>query len=204
MTHTPSHTPDTHVWFTQATGAPHIPVVSHVSTPLPEHWIAPGTQVPLHAPLVQMPMHGEGVPQVPVGEHVCTPSPRHCVAPATHVPVQAPDTQVWPTHGTGVPQVPGVPVLPAAPHVSTPLLEHWSAPGEHSTQAPSQHVGVVPEHIDCDIHWPVASQDWTTLPTHCTCPGPHTPVQVPETQVWLALQSLCDMHPGWQVLLELQ
>jgi hypothetical protein len=34
--------PPLHVWFTQATGAPQVPLALHVSTPLPTQATAPG------------------------------------------------------------------------------------------------------------------------------------------------------------------
>jgi hypothetical protein len=35
-------------------------------------------------------------------------------------------------------------------------------------------------------HWPLELHDCTPLPEeHCVCPGAHTPVHVPEMQVWL-------------------
>lgn len=37
----------------QATVAPHVPELSHVWTPWPEHRVAPGTQLPWHAPVTQ-------------------------------------------------------------------------------------------------------------------------------------------------------
>jgi hypothetical protein len=42
-------TPATQVWPVHSTGAPHVPEAEHVWTPLPEHWTAPGVQVPEHA-----------------------------------------------------------------------------------------------------------------------------------------------------------
>ena len=42
-------TPATQFWSVHSTGAPHVPEAEHVCTPLPEHWTAPGVQVPEHA-----------------------------------------------------------------------------------------------------------------------------------------------------------
>jgi hypothetical protein len=40
--HTPLQAPDTHVWLVHATALPHWPHELQVSTPLPEHCVAPG------------------------------------------------------------------------------------------------------------------------------------------------------------------
>jgi hypothetical protein len=38
----------------QLAAAPHVPVALHVSTAeVPEHWVAPGAQLPVHIPLTQ-------------------------------------------------------------------------------------------------------------------------------------------------------
>jgi hypothetical protein len=50
MTHTPAHTPDTHVEFMHGTGAPSIPVAVQLCTLLPEQWSEPGTHEPVHWP----------------------------------------------------------------------------------------------------------------------------------------------------------
>jgi hypothetical protein len=91
--HVPTHVPPTHVWFAHAMGAPQWPVPSHVSTPLPEHSVAPAMgHAPEHCPAVHAPLlHGDGAlhavhPSVP-SAHVWTPVPSHCVAPAVHAPV---------------------------------------------------------------------------------------------------------------------
>jgi hypothetical protein len=65
----------------------------HVSTPLPEHRVALGTQTPVHAPLTQAELvQAEAVPHVPLDVQVCTPLPEHWTAPGTQTPVQAPLT----------------------------------------------------------------------------------------------------------------
>jgi hypothetical protein len=48
--HTPVHTPAAHVCIEQGTAVPHVPLESHVSTPLPEHCVSPAAQTPVHAP----------------------------------------------------------------------------------------------------------------------------------------------------------
>jgi hypothetical protein len=50
-THTPVHDPEMHAELVHEVGAPHVPVVLHVCTPLPAHWVAPGVQMPWQAPL---------------------------------------------------------------------------------------------------------------------------------------------------------
>ena len=80
------HTPDAHVWSTQATALPQAPP-AHVCTPLPEHCVAPdGLHAPTHAPPMQVPLvHAtaalQAVQPSPTIEHVCTPAPEHCVVP---------------------------------------------------------------------------------------------------------------------------
>ena len=70
-------------------------MLSHVSTPLPEHFVAFGVQLPLHIPLTQAWFEqGTGVPQLAVRSQVCTPLPEHCVAPGVHVPVHTPAAHV--------------------------------------------------------------------------------------------------------------
>ncbi len=101
-------------------------------------------------------------------------------------------------HSIGVPHV-SVSLL----HVETPLPMHWMAPGEHWTQAPFQHTGVAPAHVDWSCHVPIGPHTCATLPEHCVIPGPHTPVHCPSTHVW-TLQSLEVLHPDWQVLFESQ
>ncbi len=70
---------------------PHAPDALQVSTPLPEHWVAPGVPLPVHAPDTHAWLvHDTAVPQVPVGLHVCTPLPEQRVAPGKHTPVHDP------------------------------------------------------------------------------------------------------------------
>lgn len=65
------HAPLRHVWFVQATGAPHAPAALHVCTPFPEHCVAPGehaTQVLFrHAGVT--PEQVSSVVHVPVALH---------------------------------------------------------------------------------------------------------------------------------------
>jgi hypothetical protein len=67
----PEQLPLTHAWPVHATAAPYWPLALQVCTPLLTHWVAPGTQRPVHAP----PTHAEDthavtVPQVPFALHV--------------------------------------------------------------------------------------------------------------------------------------
>ncbi len=79
--------PERHVWLVHAAGAPQLPLLSHVWTPLPWHCVEPGVHTPVQAPLEQAWLvHGCGVPQWPDESHVCTPLPEHCVAPGVQVP----------------------------------------------------------------------------------------------------------------------
>jgi hypothetical protein len=61
-----------HVWLAaHATGAPQLPVVSHVSTPLPEHFVDPIAHVPTHIPPEHVCMpQSTGMPHAPVASHV--------------------------------------------------------------------------------------------------------------------------------------
>jgi hypothetical protein len=114
----------------QAIGALQVPEVLQVSTPLlvAEHWVAPGAQLPVHAPPTQAWfVQGTGEPQVPEVLQVWTPLlvAEHWVAPGAQLPVHAPPTQAWFVQGEGELQVPEV------LQVSTPLpvAEHRVAPG---------------------------------------------------------------------------
>ena len=69
-----------HVELTQLTGLPNVPPELQVSTPLPEHCVAPGLHDPLHAPETHAEsLHATGEPQVPFEVQVWTPLPSHCV-----------------------------------------------------------------------------------------------------------------------------
>jgi len=48
--HWPVHAPATHALFTQVTGALHCPTALHVSTPLFEHSVLFGAQMPVQVP----------------------------------------------------------------------------------------------------------------------------------------------------------
>jgi len=150
--HIPTQLPETHVWFEQATGVPHVPFAPHVSTPLFEHWVAVGVQEPTHPPFTQAWFEqARALPHCPLALHVCTPLPEHCVAPGTQTPVHAPLPHAyW--------QADGAPQAPVASQVSTPLVAvepspivtHAVAPGLHEpvhaplTQAWSVHASGVP------------------------------------------------------------
>jgi hypothetical protein len=71
-----------------------LPVESQVLMPLPEHWVAPGVQTPLHAPFTHAEFeHAWAADQDPVASHVCTALPEQRVVPGLQVPVHEPSTQ---------------------------------------------------------------------------------------------------------------
>ena len=77
--HTPTHAPPTHVWFTQATGALHLPPALHCCTPFSEHCTAPGSQswqAPFQHTGVE-PAHVSWLFQLHVSSHACTRFPTH-------------------------------------------------------------------------------------------------------------------------------
>jgi hypothetical protein len=61
---------------------------------LPEHCVAPGVQLPVHAPLTHADPE-QVVPafHVPLDWQVWTLLPEHCVAPGVQTPVHAPEAQ---------------------------------------------------------------------------------------------------------------
>jgi hypothetical protein len=66
-------------------------VALHVSTPLLEHRVDPGSHVPLQTPLTQAWLvHSTGTPQVPPEPHAWAALPEHCFCPAVQEPEQAP------------------------------------------------------------------------------------------------------------------
>src|SRR5262249_8325248 len=92
--HRPAQAPCTHVWLTQATGLPHAPFASHVSTPLTEHGVEPGLQDP---PQIPAPEHtkGHAAPlscHTPEASHFCGWRPLHRVAFGVHAE-QLPELQ---------------------------------------------------------------------------------------------------------------
>jgi hypothetical protein len=99
--------------------APHVPVASHVSTPLPEHCVFPGVQA------TQAPLRHCGVDpeQVWTGCHLPVASqrivcwPEHSTAPGTHTPEQLPAAHA---NGHAVPET----HWPAALHVCGVLPMH--------------------------------------------------------------------------------
>jgi hypothetical protein len=80
-------TPETHVWFVHATTAPHTPFAPHVSTPLPEHCVAPVEgHVPVHWPREHDPLaHATGLPHWPHALHSSSALPEHWEPPGAHV-----------------------------------------------------------------------------------------------------------------------
>jgi hypothetical protein len=98
----------THVWLVHVTGAPHVPVASHVDTPLlappsapAAHCVEPALQEPVHMPPMQV-WFTHAAPfacQLPVASHICGCWPLHWIAPGLHA-TQAPARQagVVPVH----------------------------------------------------------------------------------------------------------
>ena len=123
------HAPETQAAFVQVAVVVHWPVGSHVSTALPMHWVAPGTQTPVHAPCEHAYGHADAALQVPPAPQVSTPLPEHCVEPGIHTPVHAPETHAWVVQGVVAPHV------PSAPHTCTALPEHCVPASE---QGPEQ------------------------------------------------------------------
>lgn len=56
------------------------------------HCLAPGLQVPEHAPPVQTFIQSVSLCQAPLVLHCCGVSPLHCRASGSQTPVHAPDT----------------------------------------------------------------------------------------------------------------
>jgi hypothetical protein len=152
-----------HVSFTQSTGGPQLPVVSHVWTPFPApaspppapaspaaHWVWPGAQSPAQAPATHVWFVGVQLivpPHAPVEPQIADELPRHPIAPGVHatqrparqdgsVPLQAASaTTHWPPeHVSGVEPT----------HAPAPLVHTGAGPaspsgpsGGASTGAPS-------------------------------------------------------------------
>jgi hypothetical protein len=70
-----------------------LPVSSHVSTPLPEHLVALGSQLPTQAPMTQAELtHATGLDQLPPTSQVSTPLPPQRLAAGSQLPTHAPAT----------------------------------------------------------------------------------------------------------------
>jgi hypothetical protein len=163
---------DEQVDAVQATAAPQFPVASHVATPLPEHWVAPGTQTPPHAPLAHAKGQALGALHVPLEVHVSSPLPEHCVALGAHCPLHAPATHVWFVHAVVPPH------WPFEPQVWTPLPEQRVAPGAHTPpQAPFTQAYVhalgAPNVPAVQVSTPLAPA--SPVGAHVVDPGEHTP-----------------------------
>jgi hypothetical protein len=72
---------------------PHVPSAWHVCTPLPEHWVVLGLQVPVQTPLAHVLLHATAGPQSPTALHVSTPVPEQRVDAGWQFPVHVPLTQ---------------------------------------------------------------------------------------------------------------
>lgn len=76
--HTPVQAPVTQAWLGQGTGALHVPLALHVSTPLLEHCFVPGVQTPEHAPPTHAWLvHAAPSCHVPLASQDCTTGPLH-------------------------------------------------------------------------------------------------------------------------------
>jgi hypothetical protein len=105
----PAQAPATHVELVHVTEEPHVPLLVHVCTPLPdiEHCVWPGAHVPWQAPLTHAwLLQATAAGQLPFMSHVCTALPMHRVAPGVHEPVQAPLTHAWFVHAVTAPHAP--------------------------------------------------------------------------------------------------
>ena len=164
--HDPVQAPPTHVWLVHATGEPHCPPLSHVSTPLPEHCFCPGEHGPLHTPATHVPLeHVVAAPHCPQPPHVCTCVPEHCVAPGVHTAAAAHEH---------------APHAQAAVHVCVPYVLHASVAFGAHAPSPEQPPGCQAPlvlHVCVSVpHWPQG--------TGLVWPGAHVPVQAPLTHVW--------------------
>ena len=183
--HEPTQAPATHAWPVQAVAVPHCPDALHDWTPLPEHCVVPGTQVPMQAPATHAWLvHAAGLPHAPVGPQVSTPLPTHWVAPGTHA-VQPPFRQI----GVEDEHVTGVPHWPVASQVSTspeppsiPLAEQRVCPGlQLPAQAPAtQTYG----QGDALPHVPFAEHVWMPPLLHWVDPEVHAATHVPLLQTF--------------------
>jgi hypothetical protein len=148
-----------------------VPVLSQVWGTLGwagSHCVAPGTQVPVHWPLVQPKEQVVVACQVPVGSQVWTPAPPQPTSPGEH-------WTHWPPRQTGVAPAQGVLYcqLPVASQVRGVSAPQPVSPGEQATHTPSRHSGVVPVHVaSARIHCP-AVQVSGVWPLHPTLPSVH-------------------------------
>jgi hypothetical protein len=141
----------------------HVPVPLHVSAVVPSHWVAPGAQLPVHAPLTHAWFTQTlGVLHIPE-LHFSTPLPEHCAVPAVHVPTQIPLEHVPLAHAEAEPH------SPLGPQTVTALPEHVVCPGVHTpVQAPAlQAYG----HAVALCQVPLALHICGTAPAHCVAPG---------------------------------
>jgi hypothetical protein len=67
----------------------HWPLALHVCRVVPEHWVAPGLQTPLHVPAVQT--KGQGCPSTHLPAwQACGVRLLHCTLPSEHDPAHVP------------------------------------------------------------------------------------------------------------------
>jgi hypothetical protein len=94
------------------------PLESHVWTTWPLHCVAPGLQVPEHAPPLHTFVQMVPLSHAPEALQVSGVRPLQSLAPGVHTPVHAPPTQAW------FVQAAAVPYCPLALQVWTPLPVH--------------------------------------------------------------------------------
>jgi hypothetical protein len=162
-------------------GDPQTPPEVHVSTPLPEHCVAPGVHDPAHDPLLQTYWHADPeLCHVPVESQVWGCRPLHWEAPGVQLPLQVP---VAPLHRYGqlAPLACQLPVVSQTWGCS-PL--HSLAPGvQLPVHAPFMHAWLL--QVAALPHAPAELHVCTPLPEHCVEPGVQLPVQAPLTHAWL-------------------
>jgi hypothetical protein len=102
--------PIEHVWFVHGVGIPHMPMLLHWTTPLPEHFKSPIAQTPTHAPSTQVEFeHGINVVlHIPFVPHGCTLLPEHCTSPGVHAPWHTPMLHTPLPHSEGALQLPSI------------------------------------------------------------------------------------------------
>jgi hypothetical protein len=60
-----------HELLAQGAAADHCPSLPHVCTPVPAHWVAPGSHTPVQAPDTHAwPVHELALPHAPLALHV--------------------------------------------------------------------------------------------------------------------------------------
>ncbi len=88
-------------------GAFQFPPAPQLSTPVPEHVVCPGAQLPEHIPPVQVVFtQAAGAVYVPSVWQVSVALPEHALVPGVHEPTQAPFWHAWLLHAAAFCQAP--------------------------------------------------------------------------------------------------